>query len=106
MATQTVQTKEDVVSVLRANQSSLRRLGVRRLGLFGSFVRGQQIEDSDIDILVEFEEGQKSFDHFMELSFVLENLFGRQVELVNPEALSPHIGQYILREVEYVPLAA
>lgn len=102
----TVRTKDDIVDVLRVNDASLRGLGVKRLGLFGSFVRGEQSGDSDIDVLVEFEDGQKSFDHFMALCFLLEDLLGRQVEVVTPEALSPHIGEYILREVEYVPLAA
>lgn len=102
----TVQTKDDIVDVLRVNEASLRGLGVKRLGLFGSFVRGEQTGDSDVDVLVEFEAGQKSFDHFMALSFLLEDLLGRQVEIVTPEALSPHIGEYILQEVEYVPLVA
>src|SRR5919205_76496 len=55
----------------------------------------------DVDILVEFEEGRKSFDNFMRLSFFLEELFGRRVELLTAESLSPHIGPHILREVEY-----
>jgi len=74
--------------------------------LFGSFVRGQPRADSDVDLLVEFELGQRTFDHFMQLSFLLEDLLGRKVELVTPEALSPYIGPYILGEVEYVSLAA
>ena len=61
---------------------------------------------SDVDLLVEFEEGQKSFDNFMHLSFLLEEVLQRRVELVTLEALSPYIGPYILREVEYAPLAA
>jgi len=81
-------------------------LGVKRLGLFGSFVRGEQHVTSDVDLLAEFEPGQKSSDHFMQLSFLLEALLGRAVELVTPEALSPHIGPYILKEIEYVSLAA
>ncbi|MEK7404152.1 MAG: nucleotidyltransferase family protein [Acidobacteriota bacterium] len=104
--TATVQTKEDVLKILSDNQSRLRALGVLRLGLFGSFVRGQQIADSDVDILVEFQQGQKTFDHFIRISFLLEDLLGRRVELVTPEALSPHIGPHILAEVEHVAFAA
>jgi predicted nucleotidyltransferase len=59
------------------------------LGVFGSFTRGQQRSDSDVDLLVQFEEGAKTFDHFMGLALLLEGLFGRRVELVIPEALSP-----------------
>lgn len=102
----TVQTKEHILSLIQAHQSQIRHLGVRRLGLFGSFVRRQHDSDSDIDILVEFEPGCKTFDNFMRVALLLEELFGRRVELVTPEALSPYIGPHILREVEYVPLGA
>ena len=104
--TEAVGTKDEIVDVIHQNQSQIRVLGVKRVGLFGSFVRGEQRVDSDVDVLVEFEEGQRTFDHFMQLSFLLEDLLGRRVELATPEALSPHIGPHILKEVEYVSLAA
>lgn len=104
--TRAAATKEDILQAIRQNQSSIRALGAKRVGLFGSFVRGEQHVDSDVDLLVEFEEGQKTFDHFIQLSFLLEDLLGRRVELVTPDALSPYIGPYILKEVEYVSLAA
>ena len=99
-------TKETVVTLLRERRAEIRALGVKRLGLFGSFVRQQQRADSDVDVLVEFEPDRKSFDSFMTLSFLLEGLLGRRVELVTTEALSPYIGPHILAEVEYVPVAA
>jgi len=102
----TVQTKENILSLIQEYQSQIRNLGVRRLGVFGSFVREQQDVNSDIDILVEFEPGRKTFDNFMQVAFLLEELFGRRIELVTPEALSPYIGPHIMREVEYVPLGA
>jgi hypothetical protein len=93
--------KTRVLALLNENRSHLRALGVTRLGLFGSFVRGEQQSDSDVDFLVEFSPGQKTFDHFMALGFLLEDLLERRVELVTPESLSPYIAPYILREVEY-----
>ncbi|WP_296758099.1 nucleotidyltransferase domain-containing protein [Roseiflexus sp.] len=57
--------------------------------MFGSFVRRQQDSNSDIDVLVEFESGRKTFDNFIQVALFLEELFGRRVELVTPEALSP-----------------
>ena len=75
---------------------------MQRLGVFGSFQRGEPHAESDVDLLVEFAPGEKSFDHFMALSFLLEEELGRPVELVTPEALSPCIGPHILREAEYV----
>ena len=80
--------------------------GVKNIGLFGSFVRGDQSPLSDIDILVEFTPEKHTFDNFMEVAFLLEEILGRKVELITPEALSPHIGPHILREVERVSIAA
>jgi len=98
--------KDSVVQRIVEARQELASLGVKSIGLFGSFVRGQQTPSSDVDILVEFEPEKHCFDNFMEVSFLLEDLLGRRVELVTPEALSPHIGPYILREVERVSLAA
>lgn len=100
------ETKDDILNAIREKVGQFHTLGVKRLGLFGSFVRGEPSTKSDVDILVEFEPGQKTFDHFMQLSFMLEEIFQRRVEIITPESLSPHIGPHILREVEYVPIAA
>ena len=104
--TQSVQTKDDIFRMLTENRRQIAALGVLRIGLFGSFVRDEQRPQSDVDLLVHFEPGQKTFDNFMELAFLLEELFNRRVEVVTPEALSPHIGPRILEEVEYVAFAA
>lgn len=99
-----VQDKQEIFILLRSQEDKIRRLGVKRLGLFGSFARGEQNRDSDIDVLVEFEKGQKNFDHFIHLAFLLEELFKRPVELVTPESLSPYLKPHIAQEIEYVPL--
>ena len=96
-----VENKQQIFRRLSANEKTLDTLGVKRFGLFGSFARGSQHPESDIDLLVEFEPGRKSFDGFMNLSFFLEELLGRKVDLVTPESLSPYIGPKILAEVEY-----
>jgi predicted nucleotidyltransferase len=101
-----VRTKQDILNVLEKNQSRIRDLGIKRIGLFGSFVRGEQRPESDIDLLVEFRSGQKTFDNFMELSFFLEEVLQHKIELVTVESLSPYLGPYILREVEYAAFAA
>jgi uncharacterized protein len=100
------QTKEEIFQLIHENQAKLRALGVRQIGLFGSFVRGEQRPDSDVDLLVDFEIFQKTFDHFMELAFFLEEELRRRVELVTPEALSRHLRPHVLAEVEYASLAA
>ena len=98
----TVTTKQQVISLLEQHQPDLQRLGVSRCGLFGSFVRNDMDGSSDVDILVEFQPNQKSFDNFMNLCFFLEDIFQREVDLVTRESLSPYIGPHILKEVEYV----
>ncbi len=99
--TTTINSKEEVFAVLHKRQREINSLGVEKIGLFGSFVHNRHDDQSDIDLLVEFREGQKTFDHFMELSFLLEEALGRRVELLTLESLSPHIGPRILSEVEY-----
>ena len=93
--------KTKILELLRKNISQLKRLGVKRVGLFGSFSRGENKEGSDIDFLVEFNEGQKSYDNFIELSFLLEEIFKNKVDLLTLESLSPYLKPYILKEIEF-----
>ena len=101
----TVETKANVLALLESQGDRIRAFGVKRLGLFGSYVRGEQDVESDVDLLVEFERGKKTFDNFVHLSMFLDGLLGRRVELVTSESLSPYIGPHITSEVEYVTLA-
>jgi predicted nucleotidyltransferase len=101
-----VSTKDDIVKRILEERERLAFLGVASIGIFGSFVRGDQNSSSDVDILVEFKPEKHTFDNFMEISFLLEELLGRKVEVVTPEGLSRHIGPHILNEVERVPIAA
>ncbi len=98
--------KNRVLTLVEREQDILKSLGVKQLGLFGSFARGEQRADSDVDFLVEFEPDQKSFDNFMRLAFFLEELLKRKVELVTPESLSPYMRPYIIKEVQYAALSA
>ncbi len=101
-----VNTREDLIQRILEQREKLSSLGVTSIGLFGSFVRGEQNDSSDIDILVEFAPEKHTFDNFMDVSFLLEEILGRRVEAVTPGGLSPHIGPHILKEVERVPVAA
>jgi hypothetical protein len=78
--------------------------GVRRLGVFGSMARGEMTETSDVDVLVGFAPGQRTFDNLLDVGEALEGVFHRRVDLVTEDALSPYIGPHILREVKYVDL--
>ena len=97
-----VQTKAELIASIQANRTRIQSYGVARLGLFGSFVRDEPQPQSDVDLIVEFERDEKTFDNLMNLSFFLEDTLQRRVELLTPESLSPFIGPHILREVEYV----
>lgn len=77
------------------------RYGVARIGIFGSVVRDEATGASDIDILVEFREGEETFDHFMGLKFYLEDLLGRRTDLVIADTLKPRIREAVLGEVAY-----
>ena len=91
---------------LNAAAEDIVGLGVRRLALFGSVVRDQARPDSDVDLLVEFAAGRKTFDNLLALSELLERVLDHTVELITFEALSPYIGPHILAEAEDVLRAA
>lgn len=101
-----VKNKEDILERLNSAQKDLAGFGVSKIGLFGSFIRGTQSNISDVDFLVEFIPARYSFDNFMELSFFLEELLGRKVEVLTPDSLSSHIAQHILSETVNVRIAA
>lgn len=94
--------KADIIQFLQKHHAELQNFGVNDLGIFGSFRRGDNTEQSDIDILVVFQPDKKNFHNFMDLCFFLEDNLGRKIDLLTPESLSPHFGQKILDEVEYV----
>ena len=94
--------KEYILSEMKQHKSELSNLGVVKIGLFGSYVRGEQSERSDIDILIEFAPDKESFDNYMFVYDILENLFkNEKVEIVTKNGLSPYIGPQILKEVMY-----
>ena len=90
------------LSLLRQHEKGIKeRFGVARIGIFGSYARGEEKPESDVDVLVEFRKGEKTFDHYMGLKFFLEDLFGRKVDLVMKEAIKPRLREPILSEVVY-----
>ncbi|GFE71539.1 nucleotidyltransferase family protein [Chroococcus sp. FPU101] len=101
-----VQNKTQLLSLLNKHRQEIQDFGVERCGIFSSFVRDAIHAHSDVDILVVFQPERKRFYNFIHLSFFLEDLLGRSVDLVTIESLSPYIGQRILSEVEYVPISA
>lgn len=96
----------DVQARLTDAKSQILGLGVRRLSLFGSVRRDEAKPESDVDLLVEFMPGQKSYDHLVALGDLLEQVLEHRVELVTPESLSPYLKPHILAEAFDVLRAA
>jgi uncharacterized protein len=90
---------ESIKRLLLQNKDELRqKFEVKTIGVFGSYVRGEQKLSSDVDILVEFQEPVGLFE-FMKLENYLSDLLGVNVDLVSKKALKPHIGEHIMQEV-------
>ena len=100
MEKQTVLNKESIKQTLVDNREILQKYGVKRIGLFGSYVRGTATAASDIDFLVKLE--RLTFDDYMGLALFLEELFGKNVDLVTVTSIKTGFKPYIEKEVEYV----
>jgi len=88
----------EIIDLIKSHATDIKTLfSVRRIGIFGSFARGEQKDSSDVDILVEFE--KPSFKNFMNLSFYLEDLLEREVDLVTLKGLHPRIRPYVEKDV-------
>ena len=94
----------EIRTILRKNREGIKKFGVAEIGLFGSHVRGEAGERSDIDFLVVFEKGKKTFDNFMDLHEYLESLYRVKIDMVTPESLSKHIRPYIEKEAVFEKL--
>lgn len=93
--------KEKILRKIEENREKIKEYGIKRIGVFGSYIREEQKEGSDIDIIVEFEKGKKTFDNYMDLKFFLEDLFGCKIDLVISEAIKPDLKSYISKEAVY-----
>lgn len=92
-------TTSEILEILKAHNTLLQKYKVNRIGLFGSQSRNESNIESDIDLLVDFEE--KNFDNFIELAFELEDIFGRKIDLLTEKGISPYILPYIKNEVRW-----
>ena len=103
---------EQIVS-LRRKSLVIRRLtkaaptirtqfGVQRIGIFGSFARGEQTKKSDVDVLVEFLPDRETYHNFMDLADYLEDLCRRKVDLLSEKWISPLLKPYIDKDVIWI----
>lgn len=89
--------REKIIQLLKGQKRRLKKFGVRSISIFGSVARGKARKQSDIDLLVEFEKSVGLFE-FARLKLYLEELLGKKVDLVTPEALRKELRENILRE--------
>jgi uncharacterized protein len=93
---------EEIKEIIKKHKDEFKEeYGLKEIGVFGSYVRGEQNENSDIDILIELEKPM-GYVKFFRLENALSHLLGVPVEIVTKKALKPHIGKRILQEVKYV----
>jgi uncharacterized protein len=95
-----VTTKKELIEAIHANEEKIKSFGVKKLGLFGSFVHEEQDEDSDVDFLVDFRKKDLNLSNLSGLGYFLEDISGRRVELVTRNSLSKYFGHHILNETE------
>ena len=94
------------VALLEKHAAELRTLGARRIGIFGSFARGEESAESDVDVYVELEEEKRTYDNLFALHELLQETFGRPVDLVTSGALTERKARLILPTVRYATLNA
>ena len=93
---------EDIIRITRQNEIKIRSFGVRRLGVFGSFVKGNNTENSDVDILVSFEDVPKIAKAYFGLKFYLEDLLNMEVDLCRDKDIRIELKDEIMKSVKYV----
>lgn len=94
--------KDSILSEINRQKDKLLAFGVVKVGIFGSYARNEQSNQSDIDILIEFESKKETFDNYMAVYDTFETMFKHEkLDIVTTNALSPYIGPHILKEVIY-----
>lgn len=91
-------------SEIRKHKTDLQRIGISRIGIFGSCARGDCTDNSDLDVIVEFRSGKKSFTSYMMVCDIIERCTGRRVDIVTTESISPYLLPYIQDEAIYEEL--
>lgn len=95
--------RERIIDYLQAHkQEFLQHYGIERIGLFGSLLRDDLREDSDIDIAIEMTASKKNLRNFLAFKRALENEFQRPVDLGIESSLKPAVKKQIAREIHYV----
>ncbi len=93
-----------IIKKVEEFSEKIRLNGVEKLGLFGSYARDEADYESDIDFIVQFVSGQKSYKNLSDLYFLLEDLFGKRIEIVTPEGIKPLFFENIKNDIIYAKI--
>jgi hypothetical protein len=104
LATRKVGETMDILTAICQHGRELRAYGTRRVGVFGSRARGDERPDSDVDVYIEFDDAQRTYDNFFALHELLERTLGRRVDLVTDKSLSETKARLILPTVRHASL--
>lgn len=99
-------TTQTLLSSIRSSGDSFRSFGVKRIGIFGSAARGEATPASDIDVIVDFETGKKTYRNFIGTTTLLEQILNRPVDAITSGTVSPYIRPYIEKDIHYVEIAS
>ena len=105
MASETLITKDEILKILKNHKSEFyEKYGISNIGFFGSVVRGENNEKSDIDILYEYDPDTHKLTLFKleDFRLYLESVLGQEVDIANKKKLKPYISRHILEEVMYI----
>ena len=98
-----MKTVKEVKEVITNHKEELTKIfKVKEIGIFGSYARAEEDNESDVDILVEFEKGHKDFFNYTRLKYYLQQVLGEEIDLVIKGAVKPMLRERIFREVKYV----
>lgn len=92
---------QEALQTINEHMDAINKFHISKIGIFGSFVRGEQTIDSDVDVLVEFEDNEETLDNYMDLKFYLEDLFNRKVDVVILNTIKEALKKSILESVRY-----
>jgi uncharacterized protein len=93
---------KQIIEMIRTNRETIKSYAIESIGLFGSFSRNEAKNHSDVDIIVTFHEGSKTFRNFMGLKVFLQDLFRREVDMVSSDNIRDELKPYIMEEIMYV----
>ena len=92
---------EKILKEIEKRKADIRKYGVKKIGLFGSYAKNKQKKKSDIDFLIEFR--KVNFDNFFAMIFLLEKMFKKKIDLVIEDDLKPEL-KYVKKEAKYVKI--